>query len=84
MLVIHLGCAANGDVHGMTHTTSPRSHISARGAKMATKWGMREPWRGGGGCKACMWAEDTEGMNHQVHIQHAHSICIACTVGYHC
>ena len=31
-----------------------------------------------------MWAEHTKDMNHQVHIQHAQSICIACTVGYHC
>ena len=28
-----------------------------------------------------MWAEHTEDMNHQVHNQHAHSICIACLLG---
>ena len=31
-----------------------------------------------------MWVEHTEDMNHQVHIQHAHSICIACTATYQC
>ena len=49
MPVIHLGWAANWDVHGIGHTTSPRSHTSAKGAKIATKFGMREPWRAGGG-----------------------------------
>ena len=49
MPVIHSGWAANWDVHGMSHTTSPHSHTSAKGAKIATKRGMREHWQGGGG-----------------------------------
>ena len=56
--------------------------ILARGALIAMKCGMYEFWLGEG--KAGIWVEHTGDMNHQVHIQHAHSICIACIVGYQC
>ena len=31
-----------------------------------------------------MWVEHIGDTNHQVHIQHARSICIACIAGYQC
>ena len=63
-------------------TTSPRSHTLARGALIAMKCGMYEFWSGEG--KAGIWVEHSGDTNHQAHIQHAHSICIACIVGYQC
>ena len=76
------------------HCLTPRSHNSkASGSSSilaskplagSTRCNVQTLAGGGGGRKAGMWAEHIENINHQVCIQHAHSICIACTAGYQC
>ena len=83
--MIHSGWAAQWDVHGMPHTTLPRSQTFSQGRQICHEvWNARTLGKEGGGCKAGTWGEHTEDMNHQVHIQHAPSICIPCTIRYHC
>ena len=85
MPAIHSGWADNwGCARHAAHHITPFSYFNQGHPDCHEVWNARTLAGGGGGGKAGMWAEQSEDMNHQVRIQHAHSICIACTVGYHC